>query len=340
MNRLAKTMLYTCVVFFIALLLFSCKDSIVDPKEVPGPLDDRILFLQGNKISTMKPDELEINVIATAPPVIYLPTNYSWAKLSPDGKTLVVQGGIRESMEYDPLYIMDTEGNIQYKLTWNGDRPYWMSDGEHIIFTRRRDYFSLTYDIYRINIHSRVEEMIMESEFEPAGPGSFNHYRIDDVHPFMDFKLLLEEILVWEDSTGRDHADDPELLFYDSDTQAKTYLTSNLKWEGPAQISPDGTQIAYGISHSLQAHVHYQIHLMTIDGDSLDRLTTESEVTGHHYYTWSPDGNYLAYTKADQSDESWNENNDIYIMNINTREEKPITFSGSESDLYYVMEWR
>ena len=83
----------------------------------------------------MKPDGSDINIIATAPPRTYLQTNYSWAKLSPDGKTLVVQGGERESMEYDPLYIMDTEGNIQYQLTWNGHRPFWMSDGEHVIFT-------------------------------------------------------------------------------------------------------------------------------------------------------------------------------------------------------------
>jgi Tol biopolymer transport system component len=331
-------MIYAIV---LIILLINCSKS---PTE-PDPLStNTILFIHGNvevnEICTMKPDGSEINIIATAPPRTYLPTNYPWARLSPDGNTLIVQGGIRESLEYDPLYIMDTEGNILYKLTWNGDRPYWMSDGEHIIYTRRRGYFSQTYDVYKINIHSRTEEMIMESEYEPAGPNSFYNYRIVDVHPLMDSKLLLNEILVWEDSTGKEHDDDTELIFYDTDTQTKTYLTNNEKWEGPARISPNGNQIAYGISHSVRAHVHYQIHMMTIDGDSLGRVTTESEVTGHHYYTWSPDGNYLAYTKADQSDKSYNEYNDIYIMNIHTREEKQITFSGSESDIYRVMEWR
>ena len=311
--NLGKNLIYATILF---ILLNNCSKSPTEPE--PAPINI-ILFIYGNdevnEVCTMKPDGSEINIIATAPPLIYLPTYYSWARLSPDGKTLVVQGGIRESHEYDPLYIMDTEGNILYKLTWNGHRPFWTSDGEHIIFTRRRGYFSVIWDVYKINIHSRAEERIMEAEIRSVGPGSFYHYQLADIHPHFDSKLLLDEVLLWEDSTGKRHDDDPELLFYDTDTQTKTYLTNNEKWEGPARISPDGTQIAYGISHSVRAHVHYQIHLMTIDGDSLDRVTTESEVTGHHYYTWSPDGNYLAYTKADQSVKSYNEYNDIYIMN-------------------------
>ena len=118
--NLGKNLIYATILF---ILLNNCSKSPTEPEPLsPGT----ILFIHGNvevnEICTMKPDGSEIKIIATAPPRIFLPVNYSWARLSPDGNTLIVQGGIRESLEYDPLYIMDTEGNILYKLTWNGDR--------------------------------------------------------------------------------------------------------------------------------------------------------------------------------------------------------------------------
>ena len=82
------------------------------------------------------------------------------------------------------------------------------------------------------------------------------------------------------------------------------------------------------------------MHMMTIEGDSIGRVTTDSNMSSHHHYTWSPNGNYIAYTKADQSISVYNSYNDIYIMNINTRQEIQMTFSGSENDIYSVMEWR
>ena len=84
----------------------------------------------------------------------------------------------------------------------------------------------------------------MESEYEPAGPNSYYKYILLDVQINMDSKLLLLEFLVTKDSSGRSRTHDSEILFYDIITQTKTYLTNNEKWEGPAQISPDGNQIA------------------------------------------------------------------------------------------------
>jgi Tol biopolymer transport system component len=149
MNHQTKTMLYVCIVFSVALLLYSCKNSLTDPQG--GPADERILFIKFDntitEICSIKPDGTDPQIIASYNTAgEFLRQGYHEAQWSPDKSLIVITGGPNEALEFYPLWLMDNQGNLLYRLTWNGGSPNWSSDGNEILFSRRRDYFSFLVD--------------------------------------------------------------------------------------------------------------------------------------------------------------------------------------------------
>ncbi len=328
----------------ICIINIYCLDSPTDTN-LEDELRNKILFIYNDdefasRICIIDPNGSGYKCIAESQPDGRFPTHYEWARISPDGNSLVIQGGKRESTDYDPIYLMNMEGTILDRLTSNGESPLWTSDGGNIIFLRRRGYLSLIYDVYKLNIKTKEESLILRSPDNPSGLNSYYNYRLQDIYPGIDDILLLNETLVWEDEQGVEHDDDSELIFYDINSQSKTYLTNNSLWEGQAKIAKSQNLIAYGISYSDRSHIKYQIHLMTTEGDSLLRLSQNSDDCDHLNYAWSPSAEYLAYTKADQSEHKYNELNDIYIYNTTSKMENRVTNTTSTASIFYVMEWR
>ena len=139
--------------FFLILFQFSCIKNPVNDMLIES---DRILFIQNysgsNKICSIRPDGSDLKVIVNNDSKNVSSIQFiQWAHWSPDKSKIVIQGGPGSTLEYQPLYLMNPEGNLLKKLVSNGYMPIWATDGQNIIYARRRGYFSLTYDIFHLN---------------------------------------------------------------------------------------------------------------------------------------------------------------------------------------------
>jgi len=326
------------LIFLTIVFLFSlCAKNPVDTGySVAG---ERILFMRGgkgiNEICTMKPDGSDIQVIAHYDySGEYINQGYGISRWSPDKSKIVVEGGPGSTLEYWPLWLMDMEGNLQKRLTWNGYMPIWTTDSENVIYSRRRGYFSEIYDIYKININSLKEDTILFAETGEPGTNSGYIYRLLDIFPNDNSKLLLNEYYTYRDTAGEPTEDDNELLIYDVLHNTKQYLTDNDLEEGWAKISPDGNFIAYSISKNS----YNSLYLMTSNGDSIRQLTS-SKRDAYLFFTWSPDGREIAYSISDQS-KGYNPYMDIFIIDVQSGIVDTLTNTAQDSIYNNVMDWK
>ncbi len=220
-----------------------CGKNPVDPPADEN--EEHILFIRNssefNEVCTMLPDGTDIQVI-TRYDGDYYPEGYISAKWSSDKTKLVAEGGPGSTQEYFALWLMDMEGQLLNKVTWNGHLPLWAHDGKTIIFSRRRGYFSEIWDIYGINTATGAESTLLYAE---AGADSGYIYFLQDILPNDDSKFLIMEYYTFRDSSGTRIDQGPEMIIYDTTTQQKVYLTENDEQEGSARISPDGMQLIY-----------------------------------------------------------------------------------------------
>lgn len=305
----------------------------------------RILFLryleESNEISTIKPDGLDIRVLKqySKSEGTYYSQGYTITRWSPDKSKIVVQGGPGSTLEYQPLWMMDMEGNLLYRLVWNGYMPVWTSDGENVIYSRRRGYSSLTYDIYRININSLQEDTLIVAEVGEPGSNSGFIYTLLDILPQDNSKLLLNEMYTYTDtSSGRQTTNDPEILIYDYVNHTKTYLTNNNLDEGWGRISPDGNTIVYSIKNTGSIRYSNNLYLMTMKGDSIRQLTFGATDV-YLYLSWSPDGKKISFSKSDRS-QGYNSDFDIFIIDIQSGNIDRLTDTAQDSISNAVMDWK
>jgi len=334
----SRHFLKSFLIFLTIVFLFSlCTKNPVDTGD--GEDEERILFIRSSRefceICTMKPDGSGIKVIAhhNYSDDIYYPQGYMFARWSPDKSKIVVQGGPGSTLEYCPLWLMDMGGNLMYRLTWNGHMPIWTSDGKEVIYTRRRGYFSETYDIYKININSLKEDTILFAETGEPGTNSGYIYRLLDIIPDDNTKLILNEYYTYRDTTDKQTKDDDELLIYDVLHNIKQYLTDNDLEEGWAKISPDGNFIAY----SMSKNSYNNLYLMTSNGDSIRQLTSSTRDV-YLFFTWSPDGRKIACSISDQS-KGYNPYRDIFIIDVQSGIVDTLTNTAQDSVYNNVMDW-
>ncbi len=326
----------------IVLILFSCTKNPFDTGDNEG--GERIIFIRSSKefcqICTMKPDGSGIKVIAhhNYSDDEYYPEGYMFARWSPDKSKIVVQGGPGSTLEYWPLWLMDMKGNLMYRLTWNGYMPTWTSDGEEVIYSRRRGYFSDTYDIYKININSMNEDTLIFAETGPPGTNSGYIYQLLDIIPDDNTKLILNEYYTYRDTTGEQTSDDSEIIIYDILSNTKKYLTDNDLREGWARISPDGELIAYTTKNVGSIRYTNNLYLMSSKGDSIRQLTFGSKDV-YLFFTWSPDGGKIACSKSDQS-EGYNPYEDIFIIDVQSGVVNSLTNTALDSIYNNVMDWK
>ena len=318
-------------------------------KNPAGPLADeeRILFIRSSgrgsgyisEICTMKPDGSEIQVIAHYEKGDdYYSEGYDAARWSQDKTMLVIEGGPGSTKEYNALWLMDNEGNLLKKIAWNGHDPYWTSNGQFIIHTRRRGYFSESWDIYRLSISSLKEDTLLFAETGPPGSNSGNRYRLFGIWPKNESCLILSESYTYQDSLGRQTDDDTEIIIFNYLTKNKEYLTDNNLEDAWPKVSPDGRYIAFLRKNPQTYRYTNNIYVMNIDGDSINQLTTGTKDVYLHLI-WSPDGENLAFDRADQS-EHYNPYGDVFILDVSTGEVSQLTNTAQDSIMIKIMEWR
>lgn len=331
------------ILFILVSLLTFCSKNPVE--QINYNDGEYILFIRNkgtlSEICTVRPDGSDIQVIASHDYAgEYITHRYVRARWSPDKSWIVIEGGPRESFEWNPLWLMDMNGNLIQKLVWAGRRPVWTSDGESVIYHRRRGYFALINDIYKVDINSLEEDTLIIAEDDTVNR-SFYRYYLDDIFTNNNNKLLLYETYKYKDTSGTQHSDDSELIIFDYRTKEKFYLTDNNIGEGHGRISSNGSLIAYVISQNGISGNH--IYLMKSDGDSIHQLTEGPDHYLYSYYfsdlCWSPDGKSIVYAKSDQSD-GFNEYGDIFTIDVDTAIETRLTYTIEDSIIYYVMDWK
>lgn len=329
------------LLLLVVLFSFSCEKN---PAKYENNDDgERILFIRFSTnfdgICTIKPNGSDVKLIGPNQSGNSV-ENYQWARWSPDKKNLVVHGGPGSTLEYQPLWLADSEGNLIKKLIWNGNMPIWTTDGEYVIYSRRRGYFSLTQDIFITNIYSLNEDTLLIAEVDTSTNSGYLYQPLD-IMPNNDTRLLLNETYTYTDSMGTQHDEDSELLLFNYNTKNKMYLTDNKLNEGWGRISPTGDLIIYSISNTDDpSHYSNDLYMMSSTGDSLERLTnSESSYYWHSFFAWAPDGKKVAYSRADVS-ENFNPYSDIYIIDIQTKMVKKITDTAKDKTTSYVMDWK
>ncbi|UCD37357.1 MAG: PD40 domain-containing protein [Fidelibacterota bacterium] len=269
----------------------------------------------------------------------YYKQAYQNCRWSPNKGMLVVEGGPGSTNDLKPLWLMDPSKGRVRELTWNGRSPFWTPDGQHIIYSHNRWFLSPIWDFYKINISSLEIDTVLWVETGPPGSNSWYGYQLYGIFPQDGTKLLMLEWFTYQDTTGIQVDDDDEIIIYDYDLKHKTYLTNNTLNEGWCSVSSDGAFIAYTRQNPQIYPYTNNVILMTADGDSVRQLTSGlSDVYRHP--VWSPDGQYLALYKKDQS-EGYNPYGEIVVLELQTGTMDTLTHTAHLDSIGYVIaEWR
>ncbi len=331
MNNHTKTMLYVCLVFSVAFLLFSCEDSIVDPQG--GPVDERILFIKFDntitEICSIKPDGTDLQTIASHNTAgEFLREGYHEAQWSPDKSLIVITGGPNEALEFYPLWLMDNQGNLLYRLTLNGGSPNWSSDGNEILFSRRRDYFSFLVDYYIVNIHTLTERLVIKADSLCWANADWS---ADDNY------VLTNEQYYWYNEEGKQSVSDQEVVLLQLSNKGRLQLTDTDVMDAGAQWSPDDSKIAYISGKYVWG---YQIKLMNSDGSG--EITLVDTLAGYNTVRWSPGGDKIAFSKRKKLEGycKYARGSDLLVLDINSGAIKQLTDFAADSIHVYVQDWK
>jgi Tol biopolymer transport system component len=324
-------MLYVCVVFSVAFLLFSCEDSIVDPQG--GPADERILFIKFDntitEICSIKPDGTDLQTIVSHNTAgEFLREGYHEAQWSPDKSYIAIVGGPIESLEYFPIWLMDNQGNLLYRLTWNGYSPHWSSDGSEILFARSRDYFSFLSDYYIVNVNTLSERQVVKADsfvWVNADWSADGNY------------ILTSEMYLWINEDGKLDNSDLEVVLIQISNKERQLLTDTDVMDSGGRWSPDESKIAYISGRYTQGS---QIKLMNSDGTG--KTTLVDTVAQYNTLHWSPDGDKIAFNKVEKLEGycKYARGSDLFVLDINSGAIKQLTNFAADSIQVYVQDWK
>ena len=108
-----------------------------------------------------------------------------------------------------------------------------------------------------------------------------------------------------------DETKEEEIWIYDRDTRTRRQLTTHESFKTIAEFSPDSSRLAWVASN----------RLFVTTAESGETTELGYNISGGYTVTgWSPDGQWLVYTKRDRD-----QNADVFLMNVASREEHNLT---------------
>lgn len=204
----------------------------------------------------------------------------------------------------DEIYIMNSDGSQLLNLTnsTSNDRiPVYSADNSKIAFISDRSHKE--GDIFIMDADGKNVIQITKNEAFEESPSFSNNSK----------QLLFTREL--KDSTNPNASGNGEIFSIDLKSKKETRLTNKEGYDSGAVFSPNGKKIAfYGYDKKTK---FYDLYLMNPNGSKLQKLTDDAQED--YSPTWSPDGNWLAFTRGDSK------NYDVWIINIKTKELQRLT---------------
>lgn len=314
------------VMLAVTLSFFACKKNPTQPEPVTL---NRILFISNKENSqqkglfTMKPDGSDVVKMATNEGYLYFQA--SW---SPDLNLIVAAGwpplppGRR--MEWTELYILDSDGGLQYRLAWSGEDAVWSPDGGQIAFERYGP-LHIYAGIYVIDVDGSNER---ELKVEP-------HTIVHILDWSRDGKRLL--VMVEKYVEGDSRPQSWELYEMDANGNLVKQITDTKDiWEYDAYWSPDESKIAFSTMG-----LYRDIYVMNADGTNPQIITPLGQKIITHFL-WSMDGSQIAFSWQKRQarigpDLNWT---NIYVINADGAAVKQITFDDSTNAVNIATDWR
>jgi len=240
---------------------------------------------------------------------------------SPDGTKIcfvAIEGDTRENRSRN-IYLMNIDGSGLTKIAENAYQPCWSGEGEQIAY--------LKGEYSRFSDSSWANRGI---EFYNLQTGRVTPHPNPELG--MLFNLCWSPDGTWFTATSRARYRGGSNIAFRADNTSETTLS--IRGCRP-DISPDGGQIAWGISD----HV---LMIGNLDlSSSLDNVTDQKPVIACYdsykvyHVDWSPDGKYLAFSYGPSSGDQavgrrapgWN----ICVCDLETGEWIQITSDGNHN---------